>query len=141
MAISMEMQALEVSKSCIVARLRKLNREVSAIYEDCFRPFGLTVAQFNLLISIGAHGEASPSRLAKVLSLEKSTVSRNIEKMHAHKWVEVIPQGDKRVHTLALSDIGEKLVEEVLPAWRIAQQKTEKTYGPLTDLLNKVTFV
>lgn len=140
MAISVEMQALEVSKTCIVARLRKLNREVSAIYEDCFRPFGVTVAQFNLLISIGANGETSPSRLAKVLSLEKSTVSRNIEKMHAHKWVEIIPQGDKRVHTLALTDLGRKLVDEALPSWKIAQQKTEDTYGPLTELLSKVAL-
>ncbi|MBL4666171.1 MAG: winged helix-turn-helix transcriptional regulator [Sneathiella sp.] len=140
MTNSTEVQASEVSKSCIAVRLRKLNREVSAIYDGCFRPFGLTIAQFNLLIAIGAHGEVSPSRLVKALSLEKSTVSRNIVKMQAHNWVESIPQGDKRSHTLALTDAGKKMVDEVIPVWRFAQKETEKTYGPLAELLSGITF-
>jgi len=135
-----EKQALEVSKECIAVRLRKLNREVSAIYDGCFRPFGLTIAQFNLLISIGAHGTVSPSRLTKVLSLEKSTVSRNVEKMQANQWVMSMPAEDKRQHLLALTEEGKQLVDQVTPAWRQAQKETEATYGQLASLIKEISF-
>ena len=140
MSLHTKEQALDISKACFAVRLRKFNREVSGIYDGYLRPHGLTIAQFNLLVSIGAHGKVSPSRLAQVLSLEKSTVSRNVEKMQVNKWVKTTPHDDKRRHLLALTDSGEKLLEKVIPAWHLAQKETEKNYGPLTTLIAGISF-
>jgi DNA-binding MarR family transcriptional regulator len=134
------LNALGVSRACLAVRIRKLNREVSAIYDNAFRPFGVTIAQFNLLISIGAHGSVAPSRLAAVLTLEKSTVSRNVEKLLANGWVESFAHKDKRRHLLKLTEKGSVLVEQVTPAWQLAQKEAEKTIGPLADMIKDISF-
>ena len=68
-------QALNVARNCFAVRLRKLNRVVSRHYDECFRPFGLTVAQFNLLVAIAAREGTTPSELVASLSLEKSRLA------------------------------------------------------------------
>ncbi|MCG8491105.1 MAG: MarR family winged helix-turn-helix transcriptional regulator [Sneathiellales bacterium] len=131
-------QALKVGEQCFAARLRKLNRMVSKYYDDCFRPFGITVAQFNLLTAISARGETSPTLLVKTLCLEKSTVSRNIEKMITRGWISAASGEDKRTQILTLTDEGAELMDVVLPAWREAQEKTEKAVGDLAQLVTDV---
>jgi len=131
-------QALKVGQQCFAVRLRKLNRMVSKYYDDCFRPYGITVAQFNLLISISARGETSPSVLVKTLCLEKSTVSRNIDKMMSKGWVASSSGEDKRTQILTLTDEGAELLDILLPAWKDAQEKTEKAVGDLSQLITDV---
>ncbi|MEH6404216.1 MAG: MarR family winged helix-turn-helix transcriptional regulator [Sneathiella sp.] len=131
-------QALDIAKDCFAVRLRKLNREVSSLYDDQFRPFGLTIAQFNLLVSIAAHGEVAPKRLVETLSLEKSTVSRNIEKMQKNGWVTTVPHEDKRRHLLTLTNAGADLLEEVTPAWEQAQKVAASTYHSLKGMIEDI---
>ncbi|MBL4740914.1 MAG: winged helix-turn-helix transcriptional regulator [Sneathiella sp.] len=131
-------QALDIAKDCFAVRLRKLHREVSGLYDDRFRPFGLTTAQFNLLVSIAAHGEVAPKQLVETLSLEKSTVSRNIEKMQKNGWVKTTPHKDKRRHLLALTDAGEALLEKVTPAWQQAQEDAATTYHSLKSMIKDI---
>lgn len=131
-------QALDIAGDCFAVRLRKLNRVVSSLYDESFRPFGITIAQFNLLIAIGARGQASPSQLVNSLSLEKSTVSRNIEKMRKNQWISFISAEDKRSHLLALTSQGEDLLKQATPAWKSAQEKAEQTLGPLSSLIQNM---
>ncbi|MBL4907706.1 MAG: winged helix-turn-helix transcriptional regulator [Sneathiella sp.] len=133
-------QAMTIAKECFAVRLRKLNRVVSAIYEDSFRPFGLTIAQFNLLIAIGARGQASPTQLVHSLSLEKSTVSRNIEKMKKKGWVSLVSATDKRSHLLTLTPSGDAILEIATPAWTFAQEKAAKTLGPLSSIIGDISL-
>lgn len=131
-------QALDISKDCFAVRLRKLHREVSSLYDDHFRPFGLTTAQFNLLVSIAAYGEVSPKRLVETLSLEKSTVSRNVEKMQKNGWVKTTPHKDKRRHLLTLTDAGADLLADVTPAWHQAQKVAAATYHSLQGMIKDI---
>ncbi len=134
-------QALTVGKNCFAVRLRKLNRMVSRFYDDCFRPFGLTVAQFNLLVSIEARGKAKPSQLVTSLSLEKSTVSRNMEKMQKNGWVKLSAGEDRRSHYLQLTEEGKNLLSQAIPSWKEAQKKTEEAVGDLSHLLDDVSLI
>ncbi len=133
-------QALNVARNCFAVRLRKLNRVVSRHYDECFRPFGLTVAQFNLLVAIAAREGTTPSELVASLSLEKSTVSRNVEKMQGKGWVTIGAGEDKRTQTIQLTKAGEALLEEALPAWKEAQKKTEKAVGNVSLLLKEISL-
>lgn len=131
-------QALNIASECFAVRLRKLNRIVSSLYDESLRPFGITIAQFNLLVAIGARGQSSPSQLVNSLSLEKSTVSRNIEKMRRKEWICFISAEDKRSHLLALTPVGKRLLKKTTPAWRSAQEKAEETLGPLSSMIKSV---
>ena len=70
-------------------RVRYLNRTLTSVYDDAFRPFGITASQVNLLVAIINQGSMSPVTLGNLLNIEKSTVSRNLERMRKAGWIEI----------------------------------------------------
>lgn len=119
---------MEIAQSCLAVRLRAISRRVSTIYDEALRPYGVKVSQLNVLVAIGATGGASPSRLAAHLSLEKSTLSRNVDKLVDRGWVHV--EGSGRGQHLTLTPDGTALLTAALPAWRRAQAQVERQLGP-----------
>lgn len=119
---------MEIAQSCLAVRLRALSRHVSTIYDEALRPFQVKVSQLNVLVAIGATGGTSPARLAGLLTLEKSTLSRNVDKLVDRGWVHV--EGAGRGQQLTLTAEGAALVKTALPAWRRAQAEVEQQLGP-----------
>ena len=63
------------------------------------------------------------------MHLEKSTLSRDLERMRANGWVESLPGDDARTSLLRVTPAGRKLLEKSAPAWRQAQQEAEDLLG------------
>jgi DNA-binding MarR family transcriptional regulator len=118
-----------VARDCIAVRVRALNRAVTALYDDALRGHGLRVGQLNLLAATACFGTARPSDLCRVLRMEKSTLSRDVEVMRRNGWVEVDDSGGGRARPLRLTPDGEALLEAVLPAWREAQVRAKTLIG------------
>src|SRR5438034_1873889 len=106
-----------ISKSCIAVRLRLLNRVVTSFYDDALRPLGLKVSQLNILIVTAKLGLARPVQVSKILQLDTSTLSRNVERMRAHGWLEVVPDEDARTQPFRLTAQGRRLIGKAVPAW------------------------
>lgn len=118
-----------------------LNRRITRIYDEALRPHGVKVTQLNLLVAIANLDQAHPSELVTSLGLEKSTLSRNIKLLASHGWVEVWLAADGRGQLLTLSDSGGALLEAVLPAWRLAQQRAADLLGAsLSGALGEVSL-
>ncbi len=66
---------------CIAFRVRALNRVITNLYDSALQPFGITVNQATMLIMLSTVGQAGPGRIGQVLIMEKSTVSRNLDRM------------------------------------------------------------
>jgi DNA-binding MarR family transcriptional regulator len=118
-----------IAKECIAMRVRRLNRVVTKIYDDSLRPLGLRTAQQTILVAISLMKAATPTDLERRLSLEKSTVSRNVDRMHRRGWVEFIPGEDGRSHYLKLTAKGAKLLRESAALWQAAQKKVTMLLG------------
>ena len=86
----------KVASECVAVRLRMLNRVVTNIYDDALRPLGLKVSQLNILVVTAKLGVARPAQMCEILRLDASTLSRNVERMRAHGWLEVVP-GDAQL--------------------------------------------
>src|ERR1700757_1719367 len=97
-----------ISKTCIAVRLRLLNRVVTNFYDDALRPLGLKVSQLNILIVTARLGLARPSQVCEILQLDTSTLSRNVERMRAHGWLEVVPEKDARSQPFRLTCQGKR---------------------------------
>src|SRR6188474_3075006 len=78
---------------------------------------GLRTAQQTILVAISLMKAATPTDLERRLSLEKSTVSRNVDRMHRRGWVEFVPGEDGRSHSLKLTAKGAKLLRESTALW------------------------
>lgn len=121
--------AREIESSCLAVRLRALNRALTSVYDEHLRPFGLKTSQLNVLVAIESSGGLQPVQLAEMLSLEKSTVSRNVDKLVARGWVESSPARQGRGHSLRLTATGRRLLSNVAPAWRSAQKHALAALG------------
>ena len=125
------MQAMidKVASECIAVRLRMLNRVVTNIYDDALRSLDLKVSQMNILVAAAKMGTARPIEVCEHLHLDVSTLSRNVERMKARGWLEVVPDEDGRSQPFRLSAPGRKLLERAIPAWSEAQQQVKKMLG------------
>jgi DNA-binding MarR family transcriptional regulator len=120
---------ITIARECIAMRIRLLNRVVTKVYDDCLRPYGLRTAQMNILIAVSLMKSATPSEIERRLYLEKSTVSRNVDRMRHRGWLEFVPGKDGRSHQLQLTSQGGKLLTKTITPWKQAQQKAEALLG------------
>src|SRR5215475_1623742 len=118
-----------IAKSCIAVRLRLLNRVVTNFYDDALRPLGLKVSQLNILIVAAKLGIARPAQVCDILQLDTSTLSRNVERMRAHGWLEVVPDKDARAQPFRLTQQGRRLIDKAAPAWEKAQRQAAGLLG------------
>jgi DNA-binding MarR family transcriptional regulator len=118
-----------ISRTCIAVRLRLLNRVVTNLYDDALRSLGLKVSQLNILVVTARLGLARPAQVCDLLQLDASTLSRNVERMKAHGWLEVVPEEDARAQPFRLTAQGRRLIDKAVPAWEEAQRQAADLLG------------
>jgi DNA-binding MarR family transcriptional regulator len=118
-----------IARDCIAVRMRLLNRVITNVYDDALRPLGLKVSQLNVLVVTAKLGLARPARVCDLLHLDASTLSRNVERMQARGWLEVVPDEDARTQPFRLTPEGRELLGRAVPAWQQAQRKATAVLG------------
>ena len=118
-----------IAGECLAVRVRMLNRIITGIYDDALRPLGLTTGQLNILVVVTKRGPLSPGEVARRLNMEKSTVSRNVERMRANGWLTVTASDSGRKQQLTLTRQGKRLLEDSVSAWGEAQTRTRALLG------------
>jgi DNA-binding MarR family transcriptional regulator len=119
-----------IAAECITVRLRMLNRMVSKIYDDALRPLGVKASQLNILVVAAKLGVARPAEVCDKLQLDTSTLSRNVERMKASGWLEVVDDDhDGRAQPFRLTAKGRKLLDRAKPLWDEAQKKVKDLLG------------
>ena len=118
-----------IAVDCLAVRVRLLSRTITGIYDQALRPLGLTVGQMNILVVVANLGPVSPCGVARRLNMEKSTLSRNVERMRAHGWLTVSPGETGRQQALEIGRAGRRLLKQSLPLWKQAQSRAEALLG------------
>src|SRR5262245_14282741 len=118
-----------IVRECIAVRVRLLNRVITSLYDDALRPLGLKVSQLNILVAAAKLGMARPAVVCKILQLDASTLSRNVERMRKNGWIESVEDDDARMQPFRLTAKGRRLLDRAVPAWRQAQQKAVELLG------------
>ncbi|MFI5176807.1 MAG: MarR family winged helix-turn-helix transcriptional regulator [Terriglobia bacterium] len=118
-----------VAEECIAVRLRLLTRAITRLYNQALRPQGVTVSQMNILVAASCLGEARPQDICHVLHLEKSTLSRDVERMRRQGWLNKKSGEDGRTSLLEVTPAGAKRLEKAIPAWRRAQEEAHLLLG------------
>ena len=118
-----------MARECLVARLRMLTREVTGFYDNALRPLGVKVSQTNVLTVIAKLGPVSPGVVGEVLRIEKSTLSRNLERLRSRGWLRFLSGDDDRSHRLQVTAKGQRLLKAALPLWKQGQEKAQELLG------------
>ncbi|MDD2621344.1 MAG: MarR family winged helix-turn-helix transcriptional regulator [Syntrophomonadaceae bacterium] len=122
-------RAMEVGNSCLCNNLRRCARLATQIYEEALRPLGLKVTQFSLLMSLTYYGDISINRLARVMGMDRTTLSRNMRVLQKRGLIAVDRGNDRREQILSLSNEGREILNQALPIWEEVQAK-------MAELLN-----
>ena len=88
-------------------------------------PHAPLCTEMNLLAAIAAQGSVQPARLGRAMALEKSTLSRNSSRLVDRGWVEIRDHQDGPGVLLALTERGNEMLLQALPAWQEAQQRAQ----------------
>ena len=123
-------QRLRVRNECTATNLRRAMRAVGRIYDRTMAPSGLRETQFSVLIALSLFGEAPLLRVAEELSLDRTTLTRNLQPLERAGLVSSSRGKDQRVRLLHLTEAGRRAVERAHPLWVEAQQKVVKALGP-----------
>jgi DNA-binding MarR family transcriptional regulator len=102
---------------------------VTNIYDEALRPLGLKTSQLNLLVAAAKMGSVRPAEVCQCLQLDASTLSRNVERVKAKAWLEVVADADGRDQPFRLTPKKRKMLERAKPAWDKAQKKVRELVG------------
>lgn len=119
----------EIAKDCVAVRTRILNRVVSGIYDEALSALNFKASQLNVLVVAAMHEKVRPAELCRLLRMDESTLSRNVERMRRKGWLALEPDRDRRTHWIRLTSKGSQLLERAYPAWAQAQREVMRRLG------------
>jgi DNA-binding MarR family transcriptional regulator len=131
-----------MGRECIAVRVRLINRVISALYDEALRPFGLKISQANILVAVANVAEARPAQVSRILRIEKSTLSRDMELMKRNGWLASDPPTGGPNQTVRLTREGQKLLVTIKPSWERAQARAKLLIGDDGEAaLNKMASI
>jgi DNA-binding MarR family transcriptional regulator len=121
--------AKTVADECIALRVRFLSRVITSLYDRALQPLGIKINQATILVFLELSGESGPSDIGDFLQMEKSTVSRNLERMRKKGWIGVRSGADGVSQVITMTAKGRKLLAAFHKEWVKAQEKASKLLG------------
>jgi DNA-binding MarR family transcriptional regulator len=104
-------------------------RAVTRAYDDALRPVGLRATQLAVLVAVGDEGTMSITALAKLMGMDRTTLTRNLRPLEKEGLIAVGLEGWRRSRTLEITKKGRSLLREALPYWKQAQQSLRRKLG------------
>lgn len=115
---------------CTAAKVRRLSRQVSQIYDDALSRHGLTIGQFGLLACLSRRRGLAIGALAERLAADASTVSRLVKPLANDGLLRIeIDTADRRGRLAWLTDAGHQRRAAAHAGWQAAQDVVEQRLG------------
>lgn len=108
---------------CTNANIRKTSRAITQLYDEYLQPSGLLGTQFRLLGAVAANGPIALAPLAEELTLDPTTLARNLKPLTRDGLVEIsIGEEDRRTRMVKITEKGQNALLMALPLWEEAQK-------------------
>ena len=114
---------------CVLDNARRAARAVSRHYDRLARQVGMTAGQFSVLVAIRQVRERTTADLAGRLSMDRTTLVRNVALLERDGLVVSALSKDGKAKRYSVTDKGEALLQEALPLWRKAQRDVQELLG------------
>ena len=124
-AVSFE-TTLHVHDICLCLATQRAARALARRFDDAFRPLGMTSGQFSLLISLNREAPPSIGSVAKLLAMDRTTLTANLKPLERRGWVAtMVDPKDRRGRLVALTDEGRALIAKAVPIWEREHARAE----------------
>jgi DNA-binding MarR family transcriptional regulator len=116
-------------QGCTNFKLRKLMRRVAQHYDNEMSKIGLKTTQYSLLSYVLKLGPIRPGELAQAMTMDASTLTRNLKPLVDAGWIEIAAGSDGRSRTVTLTEAGRDKRQEAQRHWRAAQDGLNQLLG------------
>jgi DNA-binding MarR family transcriptional regulator len=133
------------ARRCACATIRRTDRVLTQFYDEILAPSGLYVTQFTTLATLAEAAPITINRLAQLLVMDRTTLTRNLELLTKQHLVRIEEGQDRRMRLVFLTQEGEEALRRAWPLWQEAQARIERALGRerfeglLTDLSAVIT--
>ena len=117
------------ASGCFCLASRQAARKITRLYDSCMQPSGIRATQFTILSQLMLRGEMPVGKLAGILGMERTTLTRNLALLEGEKWLAIRPGEDPRARMIAITAPGRGIVRRVFPDWSRAQAQVGKLLG------------
>ena len=116
-------------QGCTNFKLRQLVRRVSQMYDTEVAKAGLKTTQYSLLSHVLRLGPIRPGELAQAMTLDASTLTRNLKPMIDAGWLELSAGDDGRSRSVSITPAGRDKRTEAQRHWKAAQEGLNQLLG------------
>lgn len=118
---------------CVCGNLRMAARAITSVYDRHLQGAGISASQMAVLWAVANARGLGVKDLAKRISMDETTMIRNLRGLEHLGWVVLAVGGDRRRRLPSLSEEGRAVFARALPLWKQAQQEVS---GLLEDKLS-----
>jgi DNA-binding MarR family transcriptional regulator len=116
-------------QGCTNFKLRQLMRRVAQHYDTQMALSGLKTTQYSLLTHVLKLGPVRPSDLAAAMTMDASTLSRNLRPLVDAGWLTLEAGADARSRLVQITDAGRAKRAEASQHWKQAQLALNQALG------------
>ena len=133
----------ELPALCPVFNIRAASRLITQLFDETLKPSGLQITQFSVLVGIAALGNPTINQLAKILVLDRTTLTRGLRPIEKMGLIKIKKGEDKRTTNLELTAKGVAAMNKTLPYWKKARASVAKEFGDkfLSGLIQDLSSV
>lgn len=116
-------------QGCTNIKLRQLMRRVAQHYDAEVGKTGLKGTQYSLLSYVYKLGPIRPVDLARTMTIDPSTLTRNLKPMIDAGWLSLDAGADGRSRLVNITQAGREKRQEAQRRWRVAQEGINEILG------------
>ena len=116
-------------QGCTSFKLRQLVRRVSQHFDLEVAKAGLRTTQYSLLSHVLKLGPIRPGALAQAMTMDASTLTRNLKPLVNAGLVELQAGPDGRSRSVSITQAGRDKRVEAQRRWRVAQEGLNQKLG------------
>lgn len=109
--------------------MRGATRALSLAYDNALRPSGLRMTQYSILTRVTALGRPLLSELAEMMTMDRTTLGRNLRPLERDGLVKLDVGHDRRERLVSVTAAGIEMLELARPLWKAMHQRLETKFG------------
>ena len=124
---------------CLCGNVRMAARSLTSVYDEYLKPSGLRSPQLAVLWAVVALNDGTVGKIAKVITMDDSTLTRTLKLLERDKLVSLRPGRDRREKRVRATVRGKKAFSTAMPLWEQAQSSMkERLKGKRLHEVNSV---
>lgn len=119
----------EIGAACAGFHLRRAARAVTHHFDHVLAPVSLRTTQFTLLCVLAAAGSVTMNRLARIMVIDRTTLTRNLRVLREAGLVTSRSDRASRERQFQLTADGRAALARAIPLWQSGQARIDEAFG------------